>query len=207
MKIASVNEYLERGCGRCQHFDSPACKVHRWGADLAALRQICLESGLTEDLKWSHPCYTHGGKNIALIGAFNDFCSLSFFKGALLADPAGLLTSAGENTQSARLVRITDGSQIAANEASLRALIAEAIAVEVSGRKVASKPVSEYAMPDELAQKFAAQPALRVAFEALTPGRQKAYLLHFAQPKQSATRTSRIEKVVERILAGKGLYD
>ena len=207
IKIGDVDEYFLRGCGRCQYFDSPACKVHRWTAALAELRRICLEVGLTEELKWSHPVYTRDGKNIALIGSFNAYCCLSFFKGALLEDKVGILSRGGENTQSGGIFRVTDLGQVRSNEDHLRAYLAEAVAIEKSGRKVQAKAMGDYQVPDELTLKFEVSPTFHDAFRALTPGRQKAYLLHFMQAKQSATRASRIEKQVDRILRGKGLND
>jgi uncharacterized protein YdeI (YjbR/CyaY-like superfamily) len=202
-----VDKYLAEGCMRCELGGTPRCKVHSWTDELHALREILLDSGLTEELKWSVPVYTHEKKNIVIMSAFKEYCALSFFKGALLKDPEGILDKAGKNTQSARLIRFTNSQDILKLEPVLRAYIAEAIEVEQAGLKVEYKPTSEYPIPEEFQQKLDQNPALKAAFDALTPGRQRGYLLHFSQPKQSKTRASRVEKYSQQILAGKGLYD
>jgi uncharacterized protein YdeI (YjbR/CyaY-like superfamily) len=206
-KISTIEEYLTSGCGRCARFDTPSCKVHRWRAEIDALRAICLASGLTEEIKWSHPCYTHGGKNVAIIGAFNDFCTLAFFKGALLQDPAGLLEFQGENGGGSKTMKVTDIAQIHAAAPSLAAYLQEAILLETAGAKAPVRPVETFAVPEELTQKFADDPDYERAFQALTPGRRKAYLLLFGQAKQSATRAARIEKYAAHVMAGKGPHD
>jgi uncharacterized protein YdeI (YjbR/CyaY-like superfamily) len=206
-KIHTVTEYLTSGCGRCDKFETPECKVHRWREALEALRTLCLESGLTEEVKWSHPCYTHRGKNVAIVGAFNDFCTLAFFKGALLHDPAGLLETQGENGAGSRIFRVTHAGQIPPAAPTLRAYLQEAILLEETGARAPSRPVSDFAVPEELAEKFAADASYEAAFRALTPGRQKAYLLIFGQAKQAATRRARIEKFEAHVRAGKGPHD
>lgn len=199
-----VDAYFTDGCGRCSLYATPECRVHTWAEALQWFRRIALDCGLQEELKWGVPCYTWQKKNIALIGAFKEYCSFSFFKGVLLQDSAGLLSQPGENSQSVRMFRVMDFEKSKRHEAALRAYIFEAIEVEKAGLKVALKKTSDYGLPEELEAAFERHPALKTAFEALTPGRQRAYLLHFSQAKQSATRTARIEKCTPAILAGKG---
>lgn len=182
-------------------------KNETWGAAMRKLRAIALDSGLTEELKWGCPCYTLDGNNIVLIHAFKAYCALLFFKGALLKDEHGVLVQQTKNVQAARQVRFTSLSEVEKLEPTVKACINEAIAVERSGQQVAFKSTAAFDMPDEFKRKLAAQPALSAAFHALTPGRQRAYLLHFASAKQSKTREARVEKAIERILAGKGLDD
>lgn len=202
-----VDHYLSAGCGRCSLANTPQCKVHRWPEELELLRSIALECGLKEDLKWSMPCYTYENNNIVMVAAFNEHAVLSFFKGALLKDAHGILSKPGDNTQAARQARFTDTASVKTLEPVLKAYILEAIEVEKAGTKVQFKKADEYDIPEELQQKFGENPALKTAFYALTPGRQRAYLLHFAAPKQSQTRSARIEKYMQHILDGKGLYD
>ena len=203
----AVDLYLAEGCGRCPLWQTPQCKVHDWQAELKALRPILLNCGLTEELKWKMPCYTFENNNVVLMSAFKEYCALSFFKGALLKDPQGILEKPGENTQAARLIRFTNVQQIVDLAPVISAYIAEAIAVEKAGLTVEFKQVDELAIPAELQDKFDDDPAFQMAFEALTPGRQRGYILHFAGAKQSSTRTSRIEKYTQKIFDGQGMYD
>ena len=202
-----VDDFFARGCGRCALFETPECRVHQWQEEMQTLRDILLDAGLTEERKWGNPCYTLNGKNIVIMGALKEHCSLGFFKGSLLNDPQNLLVAAGENTQASRQLRYTAIEDIHRDTTFIAALIAEAIKTEQEGKKVAPKAVSEFPIPDELKQKFEEEPELEKAFHALTPGRQRGFLLHFAQPKQSATRASRIEKCTPQILRGEGLHD
>ncbi|MBX7174454.1 MAG: YdeI/OmpD-associated family protein [Pyrinomonadaceae bacterium] len=202
-----VDIYLRAGCGRCSLTNTPECKVHSWTKELEALREIVLDCGLTEELKWSQPVYTFEGNNIILITAFKEYCCISFFKGALLKDTDGILTKQGENVQSARIVKFTEAGQVFEKEAILKAYINEAIEIEKAGLQVEFKDVSEYEIPLELQNKFAENEAFRNAFYSLTSGRQKGYILHFSQPKQSQTREARIEKFIPNIFMGKGLHD
>jgi uncharacterized protein YdeI (YjbR/CyaY-like superfamily) len=171
------------------------------------LRTIVLDCGLMEELKWGCPCYTFQKSNIVLIHVFKEYCALLFFKGALLQDTHGILIQQTENVQSARQIRFTDVKQIVEQAPTLKAYIYEAIAVEEAGLKVELKKTKDFAIPEEFQIKLDEMPALKTAFEALTPGRQRAYLFYFAQPKQSKTRESRIEKSLQQILNGKGLED
>jgi len=178
-----------------------------WQDEMAKLRAICLDCGLTEEFKWYQPCYTFQNRNIVIIGELKESCALSFFKGALLYDAERILVAPGENTQSGRWVKFTSVREITEMEPILKAYIYEAIEVEKAGAKVVLKKTSDYPVPEEFQTQLDAMPALRAAFDNLTPGRQKAYLLHFAQPKQSKTRALRVEKWIPQILIGKGIND
>jgi uncharacterized protein YdeI (YjbR/CyaY-like superfamily) len=178
-----------------------------WQAELEALRTIALDCPLIEEMKWRIPCYTFEGKNIVLISVLKEYCALSFVKGSLLKDSEGILAKPGENTQSGRLIRFTTASEISTIETTLKAYILEAIEIEKSGLEVEYKKLTDYPIPDEFRAKLDADPEYKAAFEALTPGRQKGYLLHFAAAKQSKTREARIEKYRQRILDGVGLND
>lgn len=202
-----VDHYLSEGCGRCPLGGTPACKVHAWTGELLRLRATLLDCGLEEESKWSVPCYTFRGKNILILAAFKDYCAVSFFKGALLQDAQGILSAPGENTQSARFIRYTSAQEVEALQQTLRAYIFEAIEVENAGLKPEFKAKSELVYPDELLERFAADPELEAAFERLTPGRKRGYILQFTQPKQSATRSARIEKFRQKILEGKSWED
>jgi uncharacterized protein YdeI (YjbR/CyaY-like superfamily) len=202
-----ADTYFTTGCGRCAKGGTPACKVNTWAAELAALRGLVLEAGLTEEYKWGVPCYTINGGNVVIIHSFKEYCALLFFKGALLKDAKGLLIQQTENVQAGRQLRFTDVRDIVKLKTTIKAYLQEAIAVEKAGLKVAMKPTAEFAMPDEFQAKLDESPALKTAFETLTPGRQRAYLLHFAAAKQAKTREARIEKCTPQILNGKGLLD
>lgn len=202
-----VDIYFTAGCGRCPLGNTPECKVNNWTEELETLRAVVLDCGLTEELKWGVPCYTFDKNNIAIIGAFKEFCALSFFKGSLLKDNEKILVKPGENSQAARIVKFTDVQKIIEHEKILKDYIKEAIEIERSGLKVKFKDVSEFKVPEELQTKLDELPHLKTAFTALTPGRQKGYILYFSQPKQSKTRTARIEKCMPKILIGKGLHD
>jgi len=182
-------------------------KLKQWKEEFKLLREIILDCGLTEEFKWMHPCYTLEGKNIVLIHGFKNYCALLFHKGALMKDPHGILVQQTDNVQSARQIRFTEAEKIEDMQLILKAYIAEAIEVEKSGLQVEFKKKEEYAVPEELENKFVEIPDLKAAFEALTPGRQRAYLLHFSSPKQSKTREARIEKYMVHILNGKGMND
>lgn len=182
-------------------------KATQWEEAYAALRTIALDCGLTEELKWGCPCYTFEKANVVLIHGFKEYCAFLFHKGALLSDSAGILIQQTENVQSARQIRFTNIEEIVALETALKTYIYEAIEVEKAGLKVALKKTTEFKMPEEFQIVLADMPELKMAFYALTPGRQRGYLLHFSQPKQVKTREARIEKCVEKILSGKGLED
>ncbi|MDT0124347.1 YdeI family protein [Paenibacillus sp. RRE4] len=187
--------------------DAYLSKIKTWKEETVKLREIILNCDLTEDYKWMHPCYTVNGKNVVLIHGFKEYCAIMFLKGSLLKDPHGILIQQTNNVQGGRQIRFTNLEQIIEQEEILKAYIREAIEVEQAGLKVEKKEVEQFAVPEELQQQFDANPAFQEAFEALTPGRQRAYLYHFSQPKQSKTKTSRIEKCMQPIMEGKGLND
>jgi uncharacterized protein YdeI (YjbR/CyaY-like superfamily) len=182
-------------------------KAKKWRGEFERLRLIILDCQLTEELKWGWPCYTYQKRNIVLIHGFKEYCALLFFKGALLKDANGILIQQTENVQAARQIRFTNVREIARAEHVLKAYINEAIEVEKAGLKVKHKKTADFIIPEEFQIKLDEIPALKTAFKALTPGRQRAYLFYFSQPKQSKTRESRVEKSVQKILNGKGLND
>jgi uncharacterized protein YdeI (YjbR/CyaY-like superfamily) len=182
-------------------------KTEKWQEEYEKLRMIVLDCGLNEELKWGCPCYTYQKGNIVLIHGFKEYCALLLFKGALLNDANGILIQQTENVQAGRQIRFTNVREIEEMEPILKAYIYEAIEVEKAGLEVSLKKTTEYNIPEELVQKFNETPALKTAFEALTPGRQRGYMLHFSAPKQSKTREARIEKYIPQILNGKGIDD
>ena len=182
-------------------------KATKWQKEFEKLRAIILDCGLIEELKWGQPCYTFQNTNIVLMHGFKEYCALLFFKGALLNDPNGILIQQTENVQSARQIRFADLKQIKKLEKTLKAYIYEAIEVERAGLKVKLKKTSEYKVPEEFKNKLDKMPALKKAFNALTPGRQRAYIFYFSQAKQPKTREARVEKYTKQILSGKGLDD
>jgi uncharacterized protein YdeI (YjbR/CyaY-like superfamily) len=187
--------------------DAFLLNTKKWREELTVLRSIVMDSGLGEELKWGAPCYVHEKANVIIIHGFKDYFALMFFKGALMKDPQNLLRKPGENTQSGRQIRLTSMDEMLGQEEVLRAYIQHAIEVEKAGEKVITKKTEEYPVPSELEESFAENSDLQHAFYGLTPGRQRAYLLHFAEAKQSATRKARIEKYTPRILNGKGILD
>lgn len=187
-------------------YATPDCKVHRWAELLHRLRFVLLDSELTEELKWGVPCYTYDGKNVILLGALKNNCVVSFLKGSLLNDSKKILKKPGENTQLGRVMRFTSIAEVDKLELILRSYIKEAIEIEKSGAKV-PKDNTPLQLPPEFLQVLKEQPALKKAFEKLTPGRQREYQIFFSGAKQSATRMSRIEKFREKILMGKGMRE
>jgi uncharacterized protein YdeI (YjbR/CyaY-like superfamily) len=202
-----VDHFFIAGCGRCSLYNTPACKVHLWTEPLQYLRDILLNCELKEELKWGVPCYTHNKQNVVMLGAYKDNCVISFLKGTLLPDPKGLLQKPGENSQAARIIQFTHIDQVVQLENDIKSFIQEAIEIEKKGLKVTFKKAEEYELPEELKQRFEEDPNFEQAFRALTPGRQRGFILHFSQPKQSATRISRIDKCTDMIFSGKGLND
>ncbi len=200
-----VDKYLIDGCMRCKYGGTPQCKVNDWKVELETLRQIVLETGLKEEIKWGVPVYTKNGRNIVTVNALKDSANIGFFKGVLLTDKHKILQQQG-NLQSDRLVKFTSVHEILKLTDVLKSYIFEAIAVEESGMKVAFKKNPE-PIPEELSQAFEDDPAFMNAFFALTPGRQRGYIIYFSQPKQAQTRSGRIEKHKEQIFNGIGLHD
>lgn len=193
MTNPGVDAYLER--------------ITVWREETSALREILLGCGLAEELKWGKPCYVHEGANIVLIQGFKDYCALLFFKGALMKDPDGLLVRLTENTQAARQIRFTDVAGVRKRKTAVKAYVREAVGVEKAGLEVEYRKTEDFEVPDELREKWKASPAFKKAFDALTPGRQRGYLLHFVSPKQPKTREARIEKCMDRIFEGKGVNE
>ena len=187
--------------------DSVIGKAKRWREEFEALRALVLDCGLTEELKWGSPCYTFEDANVVLIHGFKEYCALLFFKGVLMKDPKGILIKQTANVQGPRQLRFNNVKDITKQKATVKAYIKEAIAVEKAGLKVNLKKTSEFAVPEEFKNKLDQLPALKSAFRALTPGRQRAYLLYFSSAKHSQTRASRVEKSMQRIMMGKGLDD
>ncbi len=202
-----VDQYFAEGCGRCHLGGTPDCKVHKWGEELKQLRRIVLDCGLNEEAKWGVPCYTYRGANVLIISAFVNHAALSFFKGVLLQDEHQLLEKPGENSQSARVLRFSSPQQILEVEPFIKAYIFEAVEIEKAGLKVDFKDSKNLDYPEELHQTMDEMPEFKKAFEALTPGRQRGYVLYFSAPKQSKTKYARIEKYIPQILAGRGLHD
>lgn len=187
--------------------DTYIASAKKWQDEFVKLREIILDSNLTEEYKWKVPCYTYEGSNVLLIHGFKEYCAILFIKGSLLHDPSGIMVKQTENVQAGRQVRFNSVNEISALEPILKSYIAEAIELEKTGATVDYKKNTDFKIPEELQGKFDETPMLKAAFEALTPGRQRAYILYFSQPKQSSTKVGRIEKYQQHILDGKGLND
>ena len=197
MTTATTNPKVDAFMGRTE----------QWHDEFVALRALILDCDLAEELKWGQPCYSLDGKNVVLMHGFKDYCALLFMKGALMKDPAGILIQQTENVQSARQIRFTGLDQVKSMENMLKAYVHEAIDVEKSGEKVVKKTTAQFAMPEEFQVRLDNDAELKTAFEALTPGRQRGYLLHFSSAKQAKTRESRVQAAIPQILAGKGIDD
>ena len=204
--ITDVEDFFTKGCGRCDRFAAPDCSTRLWAQGLHDLRRIAQDAGLQETVKWGHPCYRHAGRNILLFGAFRGDFRLTFFNAALLTDPEGLLEKQGPNTQNPSMIRFTDNAQVTAMEPAIRAFIAEAMGHADAGL-LPPKVLSDITLPDELVEALDADPALAEAFHALTPGRQKSYVINLNGTASPATRRARIAKFHGKILAGKGALD
>jgi uncharacterized protein YdeI (YjbR/CyaY-like superfamily) len=201
-----VDLFLLDGCGRCKYYQTPQCKVHKWPEELITLRGLILEFGLGEEIKWGFPCYTLNGKNILMLAPFKDNCALSFFKGALLKENP-ILEKSGENSNTFRLIRFQGMDKINDEKDTIRHIIQEAIDIEKSGKKLPKTDYSAIEIPEELEAAFEDDHLFKAAFKSLTPGRQRGYILHFSQPKQTHTRSNRIEKSKIAIMNGKGLNE
>jgi uncharacterized protein YdeI (YjbR/CyaY-like superfamily) len=204
--IHDIADYFAKGCGRCERFATADCSTRTWSAGLAALRRICLGLGLVETVKWGHPCYMHAGRNIAILGALRDDFRLSFFDAALLRDHERVLEKAGPNTRHADLIRFTSVEQLVAREPLLVAYLREAMAHAEAGER-APKTSTPLELPAELVAALAADAELNDAFRALTPGRQRSYVIALGSAKTAATRVARITKFRAKILAGKGAQE
>ncbi len=203
---SEVTPFFSIGCGRCPFGSTPQCKVNAWREELLYLRSILLESSLTEELKWGVPCYTFQSNNVLVLSALKDCAVVGFFKGVLLTDSAGILSKPGESSQAVRQIKFKSLSDAYNLTEILKAYIAEAIGIEKAELKVEFKPNPE-PIPDELLQKFEEMPSLKTAFERLTRGKQRGFVIYFSAPKQSKTRLARIEKCLPLIFNGKGLHD
>lgn len=201
-----VDLFLLDGCGRCKLYQTPQCKVHKWPEELNTLRGLILQFGLEEEIKWGFPCYTLNGKNILMLAPFKDNCSISFFKGALLKENP-ILEKSGENSNTFRLIRFQGIDRIFKEKETIQKIIQEAIEIEKSGKKLPKTDYSAIELPEELENAFKYDHIFKAAFKSLTPGRQRGYILHFLQPKQTQTRINRIEKCKSAILNGKGLNE
>jgi uncharacterized protein YdeI (YjbR/CyaY-like superfamily) len=201
--ITRIEDYFLDGCGRCARFATDDCSARRWRSGLAELRQICCGTGMIETVKWGHPCYTHAGRNIAVLGAFRDSFRLNFFDAALLDDPDGLLTKQGENTQHASTLLFTGAEQVAARCNAILALLQQAMDNAAAGKRPL-RDTSLPEMPAELRAALTADDTLAAAFAALTPGRRKSHILAVGSAKNSSTRAARVARLTARILAGKG---
>ena len=204
--ITQPEDYFAQGCGRCSRFATPACSSQTWAAGLQALRQVCLGVGLVETAKWGHPCYTHQGRNIAILGALRGDFRLTFFNASLLQDPQQLLQQKGANSAHPDTLSFTDASQVKAVATSLRTYLKEAMTLAEKGIKPVKVQV-DLQLPEELKQALAADAELSTAFFKLTPGRQRSYVIYLNAAKKTETRVARISACRERILAGKGALE
>jgi len=206
MNTTSVDAYLQDGCGRCDKYQTPQCKVHLWTDALVLLRGLVLGAGLDEAMKWGNPTYTLGGKNVVMLASLKECCAVAFFKGALLEDPDGALESPGPNSHHARQLRFCSAAEVKKAAPRLKRFLAQAIQMEKEGRKVERK-AEDGPLPEELAQRLASDASLRRAFDALTPGRKRSHALHVSGAKQAETRVRRVETCVPDILAGRGFNE
>ena len=204
--ITDIEDYFAKGCGRCERFATPACSTRQWAGGLKALRRICRDAGLTETVKWGHPCYMHAGRNIAIIGAFRGNFRLSFFNGALMKDPEGALEKQGPNARHPDMLSFTDNARVAQIEPIIISYLQEAKGYAEAGIKP-PKVRGDIEVPDELVDAMDGDSELAEAFRALTPGRQRSYVINLNAAKASATRTARIAKFRDKILSGKGALE
>ena len=204
--ITDIEGYFSKGCGRCERFDTQDCSVQQWNSGLTNLRKICLNQGLVEVIKWGHPCYMHRDRNIVIIGAFRENFRLSFFNAALMKDPKGVLEKQGPNTQYPDMFCFKENGQVADKEKTIISYIQEAVGYAEAGVKP-PREKRELELPEELVEALDADGELAEAFYALTPGRQKSYVINLNSAKKSETRVARIEKFREKIFAGKGAME
>lgn len=204
--ITNIEDYFSKGCGRCKRFETPDCSALLWKQGLSGLRQICLDLGLVETIKWGHPCYTHANQNIAILGAFRSNFRLSFFNAALMNDQEKVLEKQGPNSQYPSMISFSDNAQVSDRVVVIRSYLKEAMTYADAGIRPA-KVETEIEMPDELIETLDSDPELAEAFHNLTPVRQRSYLFNLNSAKRSATRTSRIVKFRDKIIAGKGAME
>lgn len=201
--ITRIDDFFSKGCGRCARFATPDCSTRLWNTALVDLRKLCLVAGLTETVKWGHPCYMHAGRNIAILGAFRNDCTISFFHARLLRDPDKILQKAGPNTQHASVIRFAETGQVTAMAPSISACLTEAMGYAEAGIEP-PKEKCQINLPGEMIDALDSDHDLAEAFHKLTPGRQRSYVINLASAKTSATKVTRITKFRNRILAGKG---
>lgn len=204
--ITDIEDYFSKGCGRCDRFATPECSTRRWAEGLGALRRICLDLELVEAVKWGHPCYMSAGRNVAIVGAHRTDMRISFFNAALMTDPEGVLERQGPNTRHPDMIRFTDDAQVVAMEPTVRSYLAEAMGYAAAGI-TPPKETAAIDLPDELAEALDADAELAEAFHALTPGRQRSYVINLNSAKKAETRISRIAAFRSRIIAGKGALE
>ncbi len=204
--ITDIEDYFAKGCGRCDRFETADCSTRKWDVGLSELRRICQKAGLTETVKWGHPCYMHGGRNVVIFGAHRGDFRLSFFNAALMKDPEGVLEKQGSNAQHSDMIRFTENGQVSKIAPIIRAYLKEAMGYAEAGIKP-PKEKTEIDLPDELVEALDADPVLAEAFHALTPGRQKSYAINLNSAKKRETRIARIGKHRPKILAGKGAIE
>ena len=204
--INRIEDYFAKGCGRCERFATPECSPQRWKRGLVELRRICLAEGLTETVKWGHPCFVHDGRNIAIIGAFRGDFRLSFFNAALMKDPDRVLEKQGPNTRHPDMIRFVEESRVTALEPVIRAYLSEAVGYANAGIKPPREP-SERELPVELNEALEVDPELAEAFHKLTPGRKNSYVVNLNSAKKAETRIARIAKFRDKIIAGKGAQE
>ena len=204
--ITDIEDYFAKGCGRCERFATPDCSTRKWARGLSDLRRICRTAGLVESVKWGHPCYLHGGRNIVILGAFRGDYRITFFNAALMKDPEALLEKPGPNSAHPAMIRFADNARVAALEPVILSYLNEAMAYAEAGLKPPKEAI-EIDLPDELVEALDSDPELAEAFNGLTPGRQKSYVINLASAKKPETRTSRIAGFRARIIAGKGALE
>jgi uncharacterized protein YdeI (YjbR/CyaY-like superfamily) len=204
--ITEIEDYFSKGCGRCERFATSDCSTRQWARGLNDLRRICRNSGLVETVKWGHPCYMHGGRNIVILGAFRGDFRITFFNAALMKDPEGLLEKQGPNARHSGMLRFVGNAQVAELEPAILSYLKEAMAYAEAGIKP-PQVETEFSLPDELVEALDLDPELAEAFHNLTPGRQKSYVINLNSAKKSETRTSRIAGFREKIVAGKGALE
>lgn len=204
--ITDIEDYFSKGCGRCERFATSDCSARQWATGLADLRRICLEDGLAETVKWGHPCYMHMGRNIAILGAFRGDFRITFFNAALMKDPEGVLEKQGPNTRHPGMMRFADNADVTVMAPIIRSYLKEAMGYAEAGVRPPKEP-SEIELPEELAEALDADHALAEAFQRLTPGRRKSYVINLNAAKKPETRFSRIAKFRDRILEGKGAME
>ena len=206
MMITDANDYFSKGCGRCKRFGTQDCSAWKWRGGLDDIRQICLDLGLVETVKWGHPCYMHAGRNIAVLGAFRADYRINFFNPSLMKDPEGILEKSGPNTRQPGIIRFADNAKVARMKPYIRSYLKEAMSYAEAGINPLKEEIA-FELPDELVDALDGDPEMSEAFKKLTPGRKKSYVININSTKKATTRNSRIAKFRDKILAGKGAVE